>query len=247
MENLGAQGLLEEGQDGLCPWTWSPKGKLWLFQERAGGGSGNHTKLLTCVWDHISARMGEGRGEKLEAALFFPIVLLWTQQDGVWVRDPGRPVPAQAPCHLSRDCCRPALSPVAAGTPEHLLLHLVSHLLLSFHPSAPPGPPWRTRATKSEREAPPSGSRLEWLNSEGLTVCHGGPGYWMWDLEGVCGPGVEDICHMPLQLSGAGGSSRGVPWTEEGEVGAVSRGCTVAFLGPDTSQGPFPRLLETHC
>ena len=166
MENLGAQGLLEEGQDGLCPWTWSPKGKLWLFQERAGGGSGNHTKLLTCVWDHISARMGEGRGEKLEAALFFPIVLLWTQQDGVWVRDPGRPVPAQAPCHLSRDCCRPALSPVAAGTPEHLLLHLVSHLLLSFHPSAPPGPPWRTRATKSEREAPPSGSRLEWLHMD---------------------------------------------------------------------------------
>lgn len=31
MENLGAQGLLEEGQKGLCPWTWSPKGKMMAF------------------------------------------------------------------------------------------------------------------------------------------------------------------------------------------------------------------------
>ena len=200
------------------------------------------------VWDRISAPLGDGRGERLEAVLFFPTVLLWTWQDGVWVRDPGRPVPAQtqAPCHLSHDCCRPALSPVAPGTPEHLLLHLVSHLL-SFHPSARPGPPWHTRATKSEREAPPSGGWSEWLSSEALSVRHGGHGYWMGDLEGVCGPGVEDVCHMHLQLLGAGGSPRGVPWTEEGEAGTVSRGCTMAFLGADNSQGPFPRLLETHC
>lgn len=166
--------------------------------------------------------MDEGRNRR--QCCFFPTVLLWTQQDGVWMRDPGRPVPAQtqALCHLSRDCCRPAPSPVAPGSPEHRLLHLVSHLLLSFHPSAPPGPPWCTYASKSEREAPPSGGRSEWLSSEALSVRHSGPGYWMQDLAGVCGPGMEDVCHVPLQLLGAGGSPHGVPWTEEGEVGAVS-------------------------
>lgn len=53
------------------PGRGPPRGKLWLFQERAGSGSGTYTKLLTCVWDCISAPMGDGRGEKLEAVLLF--------------------------------------------------------------------------------------------------------------------------------------------------------------------------------
>lgn len=53
------------------PGRGPPRGKLWLFQEHGGGESGTYTKLLTWVWDRISAPMGDGRGEKPEAVLLF--------------------------------------------------------------------------------------------------------------------------------------------------------------------------------
>ena len=68
----GPRGCWRRGRMASAPGCGPLRGKLWLFQERASSGSGSHTKLLTCVWDHISAPMGDGQGRNWRWCCSFP-------------------------------------------------------------------------------------------------------------------------------------------------------------------------------
>lgn len=203
------------------------RGKLWLFQERASSGSGSHTKLLTCVWDHISAPMGDGQGRNWRWCCSFPqsccglsrMVCGCGTQGGLYQRR----LPAS--CHVTAAILLSLLLPPGPQSTFSCILFLISFYLFTHRPLEDlPGAHvvgssslWRPVGV-AELRGSVCPSRWPWILDVGPARC-----VWPW-----CGRrlphasaalgGWWEFTWGSLDRGGRGGSSVsrmhcGFPWT----------------------------------
>lgn len=203
------------------------RGKLWLFQEGASSGSGSHTKLLTCVWDHISAPMGDGQGRNWRWCCSFPqsccglsrMVCGCGTQGGLYQRR----LPAS--CHVTAAILLSLLLPPGPQSTFSCILFLISFYLFTHRPLEDlPGTHvvgssslWRPVGV-AELRGSVCPSRWPWILDVGPARC-----VWPW-----CGRrlphasaalgGWWEFTWGSLDRGGRGGSSVsrmhcGFPWT----------------------------------